>query len=1055
MIMNCNTRKLPSIPVRTRFLISLALLSMSAALGMAQAQTGIIDGRVQNELNGRYLNSSRITVKGTDLLTLTDEDGRFRLTNVPSGAVTLEVYYTGLERQDVEVNLPPGQTVTRNISLAPPGGAAVKMDAFVVATSKETDQANIAVNEQRFAANIKTVVPTGDMSEHGDGNIAEFLKFVPGISGDPGQRGDIGAVSVRGFPTEFTQITQDGADAANAPLSGNGREVSLRSTMSITNLARIEVTKVPTPATGADTMAGSVNLVSKSAFEAPKREFRYTATLSGEHDSILDLFSGKKKYGLWEAKKTYFAWPTFTFTYINPVNDKFGFTISGKFHNAGLPTHERGKTFNANSPTFGSTPSNPLYTSHLDNWWGQKQERKNLDAAADWRVTRNSVLSVGARVFSSESYNGIYRVSWNTGTSSVPTIAGGVPGSFGPDFTIGATGRGSVQTVTNNQVQLYKGAGGNLRYKFDNGDWKVDVKASLSSGNFRYRTTPEYGQMRNITVTSTLPLRVEHHDIDRVYGPAKTLVYDNNNRLIDTTTADFFLNNSAVITGNTLTFDVSDDVSTFNADVRKALAVVSFPLALQAGAARKTKERDTWNRNNSVFTYAGPNGNQSPQGLLTAPIPIFPGNDGQRQVVVSPYLAAQAWKDNPSLFVELPANRVNREREKIQRSENIQEDVDALYFQAEARFFNNRLKALTGVRYEKTKVKGVGALNRPDAVWLRNAAGNYVLNASGARVRNPAAGAANSLEELALVWKERAAISQRTYDGFYPSVHITYNFTEKLQSRLAYAQSYGRPNFSFIIPNVVVNEFTGADGDVTGGRLTMRNPGLLPWSADNYDFTTEYYTAHGGVFSGGVFRKEVKNFFANVDRPSTPQELQEVAITAGSDVWETRTTINAGKARIDGIELSFSQSLAVLDPWLAGWGKKFRVFGNITKITIGGATTADFQGFLPTSANWGLYFAHKRFRSSFRWNHQSDRPVSVITTFGPNGENYNAAQTHLDVNLSYSLRPNLSFFINMKNVFRVMKQQGHRSDLLPAYAQIRYPARWDGIGTELGFQGSF
>lgn len=1027
-----------------------------ASLSWAQTSTGTIEGRVQNEVTGRYLNNAQIKVKGTNLETLTDEGGRYRLPQVPAGSATIEVFYTGLERQSIAVSVTAGAAVSQNVQLAPRGASTVKMDAFVVATTKETDQANIAINEQRFAANIKTVVSTGDMSEHGDGNIAEFLKFVPGLSGTPGQRGDIGSLSVRGFPAEFTQITQDGADQANAPLSGTGRDVSLRSTMSITNLARIEVTKVPTPATGADTMAGSVNLISKSAFEAPREEFRYTATIAGEHDSIIDFFSGKKKYDLWANKKSYFAWPTFTFTYTKPVNERFGFTVSGKFHNAGLPTHERGKTFNYNSATYGSSPSKPLYQSHLDNWWGQKQERRHLDASADYRLTPNSILSASARAFTSFSNNGIYRVSQNAGNNATSTIAGGVPGSFGPDFTIGATGRGNVQFLNNNQVQLYKGGGGNLRYRFDNGDWKVDLKGSRSTGNFRYRTTPEYGQMRNVTVTSSIPLRVEHHDIDRIYGARKTLVFDNNNNLIDTSTADFILNNTTVSTGTTLTFDVDDDVSTYNADISKPITAFSFPITLQGGAAFKTKERDTYNRNNFVFTYQGPNGdNRTPAEFLSSPIPIFPGNDGQRQVIVSPYATAEAWSNNPALFVELPANRVNREREKIQREENIQEKVSAFYLQTEARFLNNRLRTLAGVRYEKTEVTGIGALNTPEAVWQRSANGDYIVNAAGQRVRRPEAGEVRSLEELALIWKARGAVSERSYDGFYPSVHITYNITEKLQSRVAWAQTYGRPNFSFIIPNIVVNEFTGADGDVTGGRLTMRNPGLLPWSADNYDFTTEYYTEHGGVFSGGVFRKEVDNFFSSVARPSTDQELEEVGITPGNEPWETRTTINAGSARIDGIELSFNQSLAVLDPWTAGWGKRFRVFGNITRITIGGARTGDFQGFLPTSANWGVYYAHKRFRSSFRWNHQSDRPSAALTTIGENGENYTGAQTHLDVNLSYALRPNLSFFINMKNVRRVLWHQGVRSDVLPEYAEIRYPTRGNGIATEMGFQGSF
>jgi iron complex outermembrane recepter protein len=116
-------------------------------------------------------------------------------------------------------------------------------------------------------------------------------------------------------------------------------------------------------------------------------------------------------------------------------------------------------------------------------------------------------------------------------------------------------------------------------------------------------------------------------------------------------------------------------------------------------------------------------------------------------------------------------------------------------------------------------------------------------------VRNPEAGAVRSLEELAFIWHERAARSNRTYDGFYPSVHLTYNFTEKFQARAAFAKTCGRPNFSFIIPNVTVNEFTDPADEslVTGGRLNMRNPGLLPWAADNYDLTAEYPNRLGGI----------------------------------------------------------------------------------------------------------------------------------------------------------------------------------------------------------------
>lgn len=1018
---------------------------------------GAVEGRVQDGVTGQYLNNSLVRIKGTDIRVFTDETGRYRITNVPSGRVILEVIYSGLEKTEVPLAVPSGQTVTRDVQLDPVGRSTVKLDPFVVASTKEANQAIIAVNEQRFAPNLKTVVATGDLTEHGDGNIAEFLKFVPGISGAPDQRGNIGAIAVRGFPSEMTQFTQDGADVANAPLSGNSRAVELTSTTSITNVARVEVTKVPTPSTGADTMAGSVNLISRSAFEAPRRQFRYTATVVGEHDAILDLFGRKKRYSLWSANKEYFAYPAFNFTYSDPISKNFGYTISGKYYKVGLPTHERGKTFNTNSSTFGSSPENPLYQSHLDNWWGQLQERMNLAATADWRVTPNSVLSIGGSLFDTFSDNGIYRVSWSSGNNANPTVAGGVRGSHGRDFTIGATGRGQVQFQNNNQVRLYKGGAANLRYRYDNGDWRVDLKTSQSTGSMRYRTLPSYGQMRNVTVRSTIPLRVEHHDIDPFYGSRETLVFDNNNQLIDTSTADFIINNTEVVSATMLTFDVSDDVGTYNADIRKAIDGFAFPASVQVGAARKTKERNTWNRNNFVLEgYNGPNGTRSPEGFVTPGLEVFPGDDGQRQAMVSPYLAAEAFNNDPGLFFELPANRVNREREKIQRTEFIEEDVDAFYFQAEARFFENRLNVLTGVRYEKTKVTGVGALNQPDAVWQRSSDGSFVINASGQRVRRPEVGAANSLQELPYIWMERAARSNRTYDGFYPSVHLTYNFTEKFQARAAYAKTYGRPNFSFIIPNITVNEFIDTEGGSTGGRLNMRNPGLLPWKADNYDLTAEYYTDQGGFFSAGVFRKEVVNFFGNIDRPATPQELADAGVSDPIGDWETRTTINLGEARIDGVELSFNQPLAPLDPWLKGWGSSFRLFANMTKIRIHGANIEDFNGFQPLSANWGLSFSRKRVRASLRWNHTGDRPYSAANAnLGTNAVNYNVAATRLDVTASYGLRPNLSIFVNMKNVGRVERIQAQKSDELADYARLRYPALQTGISTEFGINGSF
>jgi hypothetical protein len=70
--------------------------------------------------------------------------------------------------------------------------------------------------------------------------------------------------------------------------------------------------------------------------------------------------------------------------------------------------------------------------------------------------------------------------------------------------------------------------------------------------------------------------------------------------------------------------------------------------------------------------------------------------------------------------------------------------------------FSNRLKILTGVRYETTAGEGEGPLFDPGAAFVRNANGTFARNAQGQRIRRPEAGAVNSIEELMLTRKERA-----------------------------------------------------------------------------------------------------------------------------------------------------------------------------------------------------------------------------------------------------------------------------------------------------------
>ena len=68
-------------PLRVLCLIAFtaALLAFPAsASAQSSGSTGTLTGRVQNEVSGQYLNNARVSIKGTNLSTLTDEFGTYQ-----------------------------------------------------------------------------------------------------------------------------------------------------------------------------------------------------------------------------------------------------------------------------------------------------------------------------------------------------------------------------------------------------------------------------------------------------------------------------------------------------------------------------------------------------------------------------------------------------------------------------------------------------------------------------------------------------------------------------------------------------------------------------------------------------------------------------------------------------------------------------------------------------------------------------------------------------------------------------------------------------------------
>src|SRR6185436_3960358 len=258
--------------------IPLTIRGFAVWLGLAVAtiasaqSTGTITGRVQDGTTGRYLNNARITVEGANRDTFTNQDGEFAIGNLPPGDVTLRVFYTGRPPETASVSVAAGQSVQRDFVLgsapattAAKRGDTVMLDAFTVDAAKAQSAAEIAINEQRFAANIKTVVSTAAFGDIGQDNVGEFLKYLPGVEAVYGDM-NINNVSLLGMPTAGTPVSIDGASVVSTSTLATDRNTNFQA-ISLNNVSRIEVSKVALPDQRADSVGGSVNMVSRSAFE--------------------------------------------------------------------------------------------------------------------------------------------------------------------------------------------------------------------------------------------------------------------------------------------------------------------------------------------------------------------------------------------------------------------------------------------------------------------------------------------------------------------------------------------------------------------------------------------------------------------------------------------------------------------------------------------------------------------------------------------------------------------------------------------------------------------
>jgi len=1051
-------------------LLRFSLTLLLGALTTAHAQsTGSLEGRILNTGTGEYLENARVTLEGTALEALTDNLGQYRFPNVPAGPARVKVFFTGLGVETASVNVTAGQIATRDFNLAAfdakpaaPGstGSAVKLGSFVVSSSREMDGAAIAINEKRFAADIRNVIAADEFGPMADGNVGELLKTVPGVALDY-VGGAAMNISLNGVPSGYVPVTMNGFPlASTTATSPTARDTELIN-VATNNLARIEVLHSPTPEMPGNALAGSVNMVPRNAFERVKPQLTTNLYLLMRDDvRSLDKTPGPGR------EPTHKIHPGFDFSYVNPVSKNFGFTLSGGTSQQYQPTYFvqaewRGVGAPTNAAAFpATTPDKPYMTSYLIRDQPRQSRRSSAGLTLDFRLSRTDRVSLSLQA---TKFDGQY--NQRDLTFAINRVQ---PGNFSTAFTHGdrGTGAGTLTLATSNdRDRRNQNFTPSITYRHDGPVWRAEAGIGLSMSESRVY---QMGKGQFGGTGATRPnVQISFDDIfylrpgritvtDGVTGapvdPYSLATYNVTQGSGNIYSASNVLGEGP---GEGLANRTSDVHRNAYANARREFAW-SVPFTVKGGLDLRQSVRD-YRGGAQTYTYVGPDGRAASgdEGALRFLDPNYSARDGVFGFPKTQRLSGWALWDfygtNPQAFT---TNDNAIYRSAVQLSTWAQEIISTAYVRGDTALLAKKLKLTFGIRAEQTNIKASGPLNDPTLNFRRNASGAIMDNNPTLAGIQPALilPVADALGVSRLTFLDRSARAEKEYLRWFPSLNASYALRENLTARAAYYTSIGRPAYAQYAGGVTLPDESQPASP--NNLIRVSNVSIKPWSAETFKLSLEYYFQRVGLISVGAFRRDFENFFGSTIFRATPEFLAlydlDAAQYGGFDVATTHNL--SDNVRMEGYDVSYKQALTFLPPWARG----VQIFANGAAQRATGEGADNFSGFIPKTAAWGISLTRPTYSLKVNWNYKSKHRRGAISGGGipPGTYQWGSKRLFVDIIAEYKLSRHFALFGNIRNLRDTPEDFVRDGPGIPDVAKFRQRDRYGALWI-FGVKGTF
>lgn len=243
-------------------------------------------------------------------------------------------------------------------------------------------------------------------------------------------------------------------------------------------------------------------------------------------------------------------------------------------------------------------------------------------------------------------------------------------------------------------------------------------------------------------------------------------------------------------------------------------------------------------------------------------------------------------------------------------------------------------------------------------------------------------------------------IASNNYTNWLPGIHVRYKLGKQAQLRASFNQSLARPNYG---------DSAGTDTiDTAANSETRGNPQLKPYEANNADLSIEFYPKALGVWSAGVFAKDIKNFI-----------FRQTLARAGQGGLDLVTPLNGQRAKIRGLELTWQQNLTMLPSPFDGLGLYSNYTLTDSEANYGAARPGESLPFSRQSKAMGNFaISYEKYGFFIRASLNYRSPYIEDGGLGANvaTDTWVDDHTQIDVSMNYRVTKQFQVYAELLNV---------------------------------------